>query len=1669
MEKHRSTGRKAIKDYKKSLQDKIARILDEKLSCTMRFSIDFVAIDSSHLYFGSNNWNSKSDPLGQHKVSKVFKYHIYDNQVSEFFTHSARITHLLMNHTTNSIIVGYDNTAFYLIDCKSQNKICLFKSTTKTSHIVSPPNGKFLFYSTHKSLYQVDASDKHYHTYHVCDVDNEIVKFEVMIEPAYVVILTSAKQLYIYSWEEKKFIDLSNYDFSNVSDVVVHESQSKFAVKINDEVSLWYFEPSKFYCYDHLIQANQHSVDLFAKDSETTLLTRKAYFDEGIAYQQSSNLPNLSKQQIKTQDEIEDEEKLPLNLDYRESHQTIKSSEEESANEHSLSKSVIESVHEAPRESYRPSKKTSNLQEFERHKVNSFIVKNFDNYGNSDFKMPAEPFELTEYVLKQIGVSTVSINKRIVHFNSCDKILMTSIPHSSENENHFRENSLQALLSYHLHESFEYSSTISTVQFCPKSKWLVMVDRDCVNFKIANLDKSHKIVFDYNLPFKVLHVDEDELNFFTWNRKEIRKWNLESKACIDHWIIPRSENSEDTITHVFLSKATHLIFCATSSNIYKLSKSDLSAIDNNIPIASGDFRNAIVVYCSFGLYVFNIGSEKLIWRWKDLVPNSQLTNEIIGKKHVTVAKPLEKHKIIVTGNRDGGLILFNKKLVVLRNVEAHKNPINYLINLSKNDRIISVSSESIHLWTMPDAIWTHKAQNNDVVDQMVALNKNIFVCKLNSGVLKFYNSTNLNLIYEWQSRSKKERDLEFIAFMAKNDMMVMVYSNMLVKLKPFTSPYLPRIQKAIKESKNGLIKTLDLSENLYHWTGGPELEIYDKLSLIKKCRRNLNIDRDILEISVKYGLIFTANKKGLIVSDIKTLTPLQVIFTSSPVVKIHVIENLDAVCIIYHNHLVELRRLPKFLKIAATSEFQLSAMCVNQYEEVLYLGTEKGKLYAWRPEQRPAIVKFGHHSEKIRHIAVSESNHLLFTCSKYPVEIKVWNTVTLSQFHTIYNEETFTKIIFKENMNIFLAITSAKKLMFWDLKTFENIDINVPFLENAQVVDIACSNLDHNLFIKYIDEHSGGKLTVCDLSQLYKLSFLEKIYVRELFLGKTNSVKFIMLFSKLKEFYRQSYLLKKFFNIYLAIAMRENKNEFIPIFRDEKEPLDFKFAQISPFQYLVNSNQIERLQNVLIFLAKKKVSTIIDEKFMEFVLKRADLAGLAFLAQNYIVVEKFSEWSSKFEKLGNFKSFSLLRLSTPQFTDVEHKMMKDDQKKTDQINVEIYDMCVKWDFTAMTDTSILFLQAYSESENDAFILSPYRHIITHKWKTIYKLIVLHTLLFWSHILFYSLFILNRHSYTFLTIDAIILSLLFLFEIVDISANKLAYFNNTWNFFDLTSLIVCSIFLTMGVQEKDHWDDSSHKLLLVISLGAVTLRGFTFFKVFSQYSHITQMIIGMMQHSVSILFLIAYFCICLAVQISTVQEKKPFAENLRTIYDLIFGGVPDFDDSHYLFIILIVTGSILVPIFMINFLIAKLSGTYSELENRQKVLSFKEMAESVHECEILGRFIMRFFGYSNTAKLGYVYLGVDKAEVDEADSIGTTEDLIEELSKDQKEQHDRVVDQLNQLIEKTKEVKREQKEQFREQQKLLIEQNLMIVNQLTGKDRKSRLGSIPSKMQSEVNI
>ena len=614
---------------------------------------------------------------------------------------------------------------------------------------------------------------------------------------------------------------------------------------------------------------------------------------------------------------------------------------------------------------------------------------------------------------------------------------------------------------------------------------------------------------------------------------------------------------------------------------------------------------------------------------------------------------------------------------------------------------------------------------------------------------------------------------------------------------------------------------------------------------------------------------------------------------------------------------------------------------------------------------------FEAHRLRILDLAVNQSKNHMLTLSKDQT-IKVWSLSSHSFVAEIKLPSDVDFLTVIESRKIIVTATSKANLSVYNLDNYQEERVFVPELPSSKVLHLRSSLFSSGIDL-YFDD---GIIVRLDASSFCRPTMPEQYFILTFFSENVTDEKFRSGFQSFRAIYESSNFLKSYFNIYFAAAISGLDSLLPQLYETEEIPYPTYSNQISPINMLAAMNSIH-LKPWVEYVHEKQIPIMMDQSTIKNLMVLAPMFGFSLMLQSIKSLTHFDTDGNKINKVGPFKDPITVIQKPENILDQQTygSIPKIDRGRN--VAMDFYDLGVRWDFTDFTETSQLFLELYSTCNSDEFVLSPYRHIIESKWRRFFPIILIHALFNWAHVVLYCLCISNPSAIGLFVADFIIIGINMLFEIISLLAHPVYYLKNVWNYLDWFNILMCISFLVVTQNEEEYSSNDGYRIMQVISLLGVIFRGFTMFKVFTEFAVITRMTYAMLSNTYSIFFMIIYFSVCWSVPLSKSKQGNSFAESIMINYNLVFGNIPEFGERQYLEIILVVVASIFLPIFLINFLIAKLSSVYSELEIRQKVLILKEMASSLTEFEFLEGLIRRIFGHKPPVRSGYVYIIADQ--------------------------------------------------------------------------------------------
>lgn len=326
-----------------------------------------------------------------------------------------------------------------------------------------------------------------------------------------------------------------------------------------------------------------------------------------------------------------------------------------------------------------------------------------------------------------------------------------------------------------------------------------------------------------------------------------------------------------------------------------------------------------------------------------------------------------------------------------------------------------------------------------------------------------------------------------------------------------------------------------------------------------------------------------------------------------------------------------------------------------------------------------------------------------------------------------------------------------------------------------------------------------------------------------------------------------------------------------------------------------------------------------------------------------------------------------------------------------------------YSFDEGSPESVNFLENYYKSKNHEFILSNWRYLIDYKWEKIYNYLIPQACMNWAHCIFFSLFLLYPKILVFYIIDLILLVVTILYESTSLCiSGPRYYFRNFYNIIDALIILICfSVLVTTFIWEFDgEIPPMWIKYLQVISLVFIYYRAITYLRIFKAFRNVIDMVISVTLSSLSLLMLFALFLFFFSVMfVKSSFENIGFNKFLMINFYSIHGELEGPDGFNALITgdegefsvlswIIFVVMAIFVPLIMVNFLIAKMSNKYTELEEIEEITAYREKAKLIVEIEYFYKIIKFKKNKKKRGKItdGFTFIAKDSSNIQKDEDL-----------------------------------------------------------------------------------
>ena len=773
----------------------------------------------------------------------------------------------------------------------------------------------------------------------------------------------------------------------------------------------------------------------------------------------------------------------------------------------------------------------------------------------------------------------------------------------------------------------------------------------------------------------------------------------------------------------------------------------------------------------------------------------------------------------------------------------------------------------------------------------------------------------------------------------------------------------------------------------------------DENKLIQKCK--INIDIDSLILNKEEDCIYLTGK-GIKIYNIEKniLTEMEKVDPETKTSSIVLDKTRKTLYYIQENFIMikdlNTNHHPKKIGLVQN----IINLIIDQKRNFLY--TSGNVLLAWDLSKRERFIIQDEDNFQWNLMSLDKKNNIIYVSKES--KLYIWDLHNYKQLGLFANVDSIIiSLHFDYNTNL-IFISTGKYLYIYGKKNKILYAQYILESKKALITEFYLKNQNFGFMVSKTQKENNlyqYYISKWDIN-LLELNIYEALFFEIFIFKKFNMDFFMMNVRKFIEVYNNSYILRGYFNFYFLAAYHNLPHVMNKLYNNYLIKYPFYSLQISPlyfslmFKFKIFSNKLVQFLELIGGIKYLKENEIL-ELFLSKDIKIHDFIKNIFLKIEYFdnkvpfssltTLRKFNTLKSS-SKFFSIKIYNSLINSTNEHLDLPPKSTISTTKqlfyeklknittkynKSQQRNrkniiqtgnyenigtiknypTKFYRFIGKYNLDIGSPGSLIFLRSYSRTNSSKFVLSNFKYIILHKWKKVFWFQLIIAIIYWIHLIFFTFILLNPKVIFYqVTIDFIFIFLLFMFEFFSFCTMKKEYFKDIVNYLDILN-IIHSILSNISVlyYEKRNEYPIHVKFFQGTSLVLTSFRGIIFLKVFWFFGQLIKMIIRVFISSLPIFLLLIYVVLILGVAFSKSSINKNLYDSILNNIFIVFGEIPE-DFNNPVEAIITLFGLVFTCIIMINFLIAKMANEYSNLEAKEKIFFYQDLAMMEFEFEIL---------------------------------------------------------------------------------------------------------------------
>jgi hypothetical protein len=300
--------------------------------------------------------------------------------------------------------------------------------------------------------------------------------------------------------------------------------------------------------------------------------------------------------------------------------------------------------------------------------------------------------------------------------------------------------------------------------------------------------------------------------------------------------------------------------------------------------------------------------------------------------------------------------------------------------------------------------------------------------------------------------------------------------------------------------------------------------------------------------------------------------------------------------------------------------------------------------------------------------------------------------------------------------------------------------------------------------------------------------------------------------------------------------------------------------------------------------------------------------------------------------------------------DTALNLMMDQPKSISDI--EVFETLIKLDLSSGSTFSRAFFQTLEHVSNES-LKNRYKVFVYHKWNRIFWYAIFYAFSYWAMNLLAYIHLGYFPELKWMAVLIYIMCSGFLaFELKCMMSDPTRYFRDTWNYIDWS--ISVFLIVTCAIVSKRHEDEMTLAMnwIRLLSVVLLSVRSLTWLRVFRPIRYLITMVfqvfVDVMPFTailIFMIFIVGYVWKFLPLLDESSSEPVTFYTSIQTPINIIFGNAPtDYNGSQFTviqLIVMILSSSILALVLM-NFLIALISGTFSNVQSNHEFHDIKEL-------------------------------------------------------------------------------------------------------------------------------